>query len=69
MNPKPNFKTMTSQELKSYVLSHREDDEAFYAYVDRIHERQDRIVYPPLQSLEDMEKYPEVMEQMRQDSK
>ncbi|WP_420372296.1 DUF6887 family protein [Microcystis aeruginosa] len=68
MNQKPNFKTMTSQELKSYVLSHREDDEAFYAYVDKVNERKDRVVYPPLNSLEDLEKYPEVIEQMRQDS-
>ncbi|NEP78707.1 MAG: hypothetical protein F6K39_11295 [Okeania sp. SIO3B3] len=36
MNKKPDFKTMTSQELKSYVLSHRDDDEAFYAYVDQV---------------------------------
>jgi aromatic ring hydroxylase len=69
MNQKPNFKTMTSQELKSYVLSHREDDEAFYAYVDKVNERKDRVVYPPLNSLEDLEKYPEVIEQMRQDSR
>lgn len=66
MNQKPNFKAMTSQELKSYVLSHRDDDEAFYAYVDRVHEREDRVVYPPLNSLEDLEKYPEFIEQMCQ---
>ena len=68
MNQKPNFKAMTSQELKVYVLSHRNDDEAFYAYVDKVKEREDRVVYPPLNSLEDMEKYPEVIEEMRQDS-
>jgi hypothetical protein len=68
MNQKPNFKTMSSQDLKRYVLAHREDDEAFYAYIDKINERQDRVVYPPLQSLEDMEQYPEIIEQMRQDS-
>lgn len=68
MNQKPNFEIMSSQELKSYVLSHRDDNEAFYAYVDRLNERQDRVVYPPLQSLADLEKYPEVIEQMRQES-
>ena len=31
MNQKPNFKIMSDRELKSYVLSHRDDDEAFYA--------------------------------------
>ena len=68
MTQKPDFKAMTSQELKSYVLSHRDDDEAFYAYVDKVNERQDRVVYPPLNSLEDMEKYPEFIEQLRQTS-
>ncbi|WP_293076855.1 DUF6887 family protein [Okeania sp. SIO3B5] len=47
MNKKPDLKTMTYQELKSYVLSHRDDDEAFYAYVDKVNERKDRVVYPP----------------------
>ena len=69
INKKPNFKTMNSQELKSYILSHRDDDEAFYAYVDKINERKDRVVYPPLKSLEELEKYPEVIEQMHQDSR
>ena len=67
MNKKPDFKTMTYQELKSYVWSHWDDDEAFYTYVDKIKERKDRVVYPPLKSLEDLEKYPEVIEKMRQD--
>ncbi|MBC6475800.1 MAG: hypothetical protein GDA48_25790 [Hormoscilla sp. GM102CHS1] len=35
---KPNFQTMTKKELRAYVLAHRDDDEAFYAYVDNIHE-------------------------------
>ena len=68
MNQKPNFKAMNAQELKVYVLSHRDDDEAFYAYVDKVNEKKDRIIYPPLNSLEDLEKYPEFIEQMRQDS-
>lgn len=68
MSRKPNFETMTSQELKRYFLSHREDDEAFYAYVDRLHKQSDRTVYPPLKSLADMENYPEVIETMRQEA-
>ncbi|MDJ0713955.1 MAG: hypothetical protein QNJ54_07020 [Prochloraceae cyanobacterium] len=68
MNQKPNFQTMIARELKSYVLSHREDDEAFYAYLDKVRERKERVVYPPLKSFEDLEKYPEVIEQMRTDS-
>jgi len=68
MTQQPNFQNMSVQELKSYILSHREDDEAFYAYLDKVRERKNRVVYPPLQSLEELEKYPEIIEQMRQDS-
>ncbi|MEG4805635.1 hypothetical protein QUB63_34135 [Microcoleus sp. ARI1-B5] len=35
---RPNFQTMSKQELRAYVLAHREDNEAFYAFVDRLHE-------------------------------
>ncbi|NEO91277.1 MAG: hypothetical protein F6K56_13930 [Moorea sp. SIO3G5] len=68
MNQKPNFKTMSAQELKRYVLYHREDEEAFYAYLDKVRARKERVLYPPLKSLEDLENYPEVIEQMRQAS-
>ncbi len=30
---KPNFQAMSQKELHNYVLSHREEKEAFYAYV------------------------------------
>lgn len=32
----PDFSIMTDPELRTYVLAHREDREAFYAYVDRM---------------------------------
>lgn len=56
-----------SNELLSAIASHQEDDEAFYAYLDKVRDRKNRVFYPPLQSLEDLEKYPEFIEQMRQD--
>jgi len=31
-----NFQTMSRKELRAYVLAHREDREAFYAFVDRL---------------------------------
>jgi hypothetical protein len=30
-----NYQTMNLDQLRRYVLTHREDNEAFYAYVDR----------------------------------
>ncbi|MBR8837872.1 MAG: hypothetical protein DSM106950_28675 [Stigonema ocellatum SAG 48.90 = DSM 106950] len=33
---KPNFQAMTKQELRAYVLEHRDNDEAFYALTDKL---------------------------------
>ncbi|MBD2182177.1 hypothetical protein H6S82_14735 [Planktothrix sp. FACHB-1355] len=35
---KPNFKSMSKKELRAYVLAHRDDDDAFYAYADKTYE-------------------------------
>ncbi len=55
----PNFQTMSQQELKEYFLTHRDDKEAFYAYIDKLHEEGNWIEMPPLQSVEDLNNYPE----------
>lgn len=34
---KPNFESMSRAELKTYMMTHREDDEVFRAYIDRLH--------------------------------
>jgi hypothetical protein len=33
---KPNFDTMSIAELRAYLLSHRDDNEAFYKLADRL---------------------------------
>ncbi|MDZ7963991.1 MAG: hypothetical protein RM368_03300 [Nostoc sp. DedSLP03] len=35
---KVNFQGMTKQELRAYVLEHRDDREAFYALTDKLRE-------------------------------
>lgn len=40
---KVNYATMSDQELKRYILTHRDDQEAFYAYMDRRHSRSHKI--------------------------
>lgn len=35
---KANFQAMTKQELRAYVLEHRDDQEAFYALADKLRE-------------------------------
>ena len=37
MSIKPDFATMTTIELRAYVLEHRDDEEALHAYLDKLH--------------------------------
>jgi hypothetical protein len=55
----PNFQAMSQQELQRYMLTHREDQEAFYAYIDRLHQEGKWIEMPPVDTVEDLEKYPQ----------
>ena len=43
---RPDFSVMNDSDLRAYVLSHREDKDAFYAYVDKMATR------PPLAIIE-----------------
>lgn len=54
----PNFSVMTDEELRSYVLAHRQDTVAFYAYVDRMQQR------PPVAVVEPEEWSEERMQQI-----
>jgi hypothetical protein len=66
---KPNFQEMSRKELRTYVLAHRDDDEAFYALADKISaENVNKVPLPPLKSLDDLENYPDFMEKLRRSS-
>jgi hypothetical protein len=65
---KPDFKAMSQKDLHSYVLAHRDDREAFYAYVDKLHTEATWIEMPPLRSADDLENYPEFLQHLRQNS-
>ncbi|MEH2040639.1 DUF6887 family protein [Nostoc sp.] len=65
---KPNFHAMSQKELHDYVLAHREDREAFYAYVDKLHIEGNWIEMPPLESEQDLENYPQFIERIRSSS-
>lgn len=44
---KPDFDTMSIAELRAYLLSHRNDDEAFYKLADRLETNShDTDLYP-----------------------
>jgi len=56
---KTNFQAMSQKELHRYILDHRDDQEAFYVYIDKLHAEGNWIEMPAVESLEDLEKYPE----------
>jgi hypothetical protein len=64
---KPNFNDMSVKELRAYVLTHRDDDEAFYAYIDKAKAEGKWVTMPPLKSMEDLDNYPEFLEKIRKD--
>ncbi len=45
--PRTGYDSMSDSELKRYFLDHREDQAAFYAYMDRRHARPNRQVIAP----------------------
>jgi hypothetical protein len=66
---KPDFKIMSWKDLHAYVLAHRDDQDAFYTYVDKLHAEATWIEMAPLQSVEDLENYPEFLERLRKSAK
>ncbi|MBD2778307.1 DUF6887 family protein [Iningainema tapete] len=66
---KPNFQVMSQKDLHDYVIAHRENKEAFYAFVDKLHAEGNWIEMPPLESLQDLENYPEFMARTQNGSK
>jgi hypothetical protein len=62
---KPDFKAMNWKELHTYFLAHREDQEAFYAYVDKLNALDTWVEMPPVGSPEELDNYPEFLERIR----
>ncbi|MFB2833339.1 DUF6887 family protein [Floridanema evergladense] len=63
---KPNFEAMSRKELREYVLAHRDDDDAFYALMDRIYQQPNKTWFPAPKSIDDLKHFPELLEQHRQ---
>lgn len=63
---KLNFEIMTRKELRAYILEHRDDDEAFRIYIDRITAEPATEIYPAPQSIDDLKHFPELLEKNQQ---
>lgn len=58
---KPNFSQMTRQELRAYVLAHREDDDAIAALIQRSNPDSPKNPFP--QTAEDFAAMEEIFRQ------
>lgn len=63
---KSRFEAMTRNELRAYILEHREDQEAFEIYLDRVMEQPGEI-YPAPQTIDDLQNFPQLLEKHRQE--
>lgn len=61
---KPDFAAMSRKELRAYLLTHREDEEAFFAYVDRSEVEANWVELPPVESIEDLQNFPEFLKKL-----
>jgi hypothetical protein len=59
LNMKPDFRAMNKLDLRAYVLAHRDDEDAFHAYMDKIRSDDRRINHPATESLEHISNYPD----------
>jgi len=66
---KPNFTAMTRKELRTYLLAHRNDEEAFFAYVDRSETEANWIELPPVESVEGLQQFPEFLKKIDTETK
>ena len=54
---KSKFEAISRQELRTYILENREDEEAFHVYMDRALAEPGKI-YPALKTLDDVKNFP-----------
>ena len=64
---KPNFEAMNKQELRAYLLQHREDSEVISAYIEKLNVEAHWLTFPALTSVEDLDNIPEFFNKLRQD--
>jgi hypothetical protein len=61
----PNFNTMTRDELRAYLLDHRNDEAAFHAYMDKL--ASEAVLIPgQAEELEDSARFAETLARIRQ---
>ena len=62
---KSKFEAMSRQELRTYILEHREDEEAFQLYLDQVMAEPGEI-YPAPKTIEDLSHFSELLPKKNQ---
>jgi hypothetical protein len=62
---KSKFETMSRQELRAYILEHREDEEAFQLYLDQVMAEPGKI-HPAPKKIEDLSNFPQLLPEKTQ---
>jgi hypothetical protein len=62
---KTNLQAMTQSELRTYVVAHPNDVEAFQLWVDRVNAQPSRKVYPPIQTPEDIAEFERLVKERK----
>ncbi len=60
---KPNFEAMNREELRTYILQYREEDEAFHTYMNRLNQASNGTWFPAPNSIDDLSHCPELLKQ------
>jgi hypothetical protein len=60
---KPDFNAMTKVELRSYLIAHPNDREAFYAFVDRFTADASSEIFPMARSQDEIEEVAKLIQQ------
>jgi SOS response regulatory protein OraA/RecX len=59
----PNFHEMSREELRAYMLEHRDDEQAFHAYMDRL-ATEPVLARGTIEDLQDPDRFAEILEKV-----
>ncbi len=59
----PNFEQMSRKELRAYMLEHRDDEQAFHAYMDRL-ATEPVLARGTIEDLQDPSRFGEILERV-----
>lgn len=60
------LEAMSRQELRAYLLEHREDEEAYQVYIQKVKTEPAKETFPAPQSIEDLQHFPRLLKQNKQ---